>query len=297
MRMTAKMTVAIGCLMILTQVAWGSELIGGYFNSGTREAALAIQSGRQRIQVMNVALKLRWGGAEYGSGKLFVVDFANRITEYRATFRDRTGVSIALPQGAYDKVVILNRYGNIAWAAGLDDDEILRLLPGDFQAQGGVIASAQNIPLFGALRYSSHVLREMWAPADEMADMLLISVRWMAGPNVEKLLRDMMEKNGPNFLKGVSLVAQGGDGSGGNGIVNPAAQGDDGSGGNGIVNPVAQGGDGSGGNGMIAQGGDGGGGNGLVNDLVMTCGVQDWGKMPNVRGLTAMTIGKIIAIQ
>lgn len=270
--------ITVGMALMTAGSAWGSELIGGYLNSKTRDAAMAIQSGRQRIQIINTAKRLQWGGAQYGSGKLFVVDSFNRISESRFTFRDRLGVVIAVPQGAYDKVVVLNRYGAIAWAAGLDDSEIRQFIPRELQAEGSAIANAQETPLFGAIRYSSHVLREMDADADTMADMFLTSVRWMAGNGVEKLLRTFMEKNGANPLNGISSVAQGGDGNGGDGL-------------------VAQGGDGNGGDGLIAQGGDGNGGDGLVNDLAIQFGQQTWEKTPHVRGLNAVSVGKVIILQ
>lgn len=313
LRKAVTMSVIAGCLIASSPAAWGGDLVGGYLNSRSREAALAVQSGNQRVQIINTAKKIQWGGTQYGSARLFVVDAAGRVMEYRRAFRDRIGHVVSLPQTASDKVIILNRYGNIALVAGFDDSDVAALVPRDGVAQANVIALAQKTPLFGALRYSSHVLRDYKADSASTADMLLTSVRFMAGADVQNLVWQLMAKSAPNYLKGItpvaqggdgsgggSLVAQGGDGSGGGSIVNPIAQGGDGSGGGSIVNPIAQGGDGSGGGSLvnpIAQGGDGSGGGSIVNDLSVKVGQQTWTTVPAVRGLNALTQGRVISLQ
>ncbi len=284
--------------MAMAASAFGSDLSAGYLNSKSREASVSFQDNAQRIQITTTAMKFYWGRAEQGSGKLFVVDSRGNIQTPRGTFRDAIGHSVALPTSSDDKVVVLNRYGNIAWAIGLDDVEILALAPRDAQNVARLVIEAQKRPLFGALRYSSSVLSNMKSDADTIAAMFLSSVRMMGGSDVEQLTRKLMEKNAAGHLKGVSLVSQGGDGSGGTGKV---AQGGDGSGGTGLVNPIAQGGDGSGGTGLvnpIAQGGDGSGGTGYSADVAIKLGsITGMNTLPAIKGLSAVAKGKVVIIQ
>lgn len=306
---TSQPTLILTAALMMATSAWASDLTGGYLNSKSREAALAIQDGYQRIQITSTATKLHWGNADYGSGKLYIIDARGNIQTARREFRDNAYHAVALPLGSDDKVVVLNRYGNIAWAMGLDDAEILRLVPRDKQALARVVVEAQKRPVFGALRYSSHILKNMRADADSVADMYLASIRWMAGNDVEQFVRHLkgisLVSQGGDGNGGTGLVAQGGDGNGGTGLV---AQGGDGNGGTGIVSQggdgnggtglVAQGGDGNGGTGIVSQGGDGNGGTGYVNDVEMKLGtVQSMAKIPAIKGLSAVAKGKVVILQ
>lgn len=255
----------LAAAMLMAPSAWASDLTGGYLNSKSREAALVLQDGNQRIQITNSATKLHWGDAEYGSGKLYIIDARGNIQVARREFRDNANHTVALPYGSDDKIVVLNRYGNMAWAIGLDDAEILRLVPRDKQTLARVVVEAQKRPLFAALRYSSYILQDMRADADSVVEMYLMSIRWMAGNDTEQLVRQ--------------LVSQGGDGNGGSGL-------------------VAQGGDGNGGSGFVSQGGDGNGGSGIVNDVQVNAGaVQGMNKLPAIKGLSAVAKGKVVILQ
>lgn len=303
---------AVGMLGVaMVTSASGSELAAGYLNSNSREASIVLQDNAQRIQITNTANKFYWGKVEQGSGKLFIVDSRGNIQTARTAFRDRLGHGVAIPVSNDDKVVVLNRYGNISWAIGLEDAEIMALAPRDATRLAQVVIEAQKRPVFGALRYSSPVLTDMHGDTDAIAATFLNSVHLMAGGDVELMVRRLMEKNSAGFLNGVSLVAQGGTGGGG-GTGSPVAQG--GTGGGGGTGLVAQGGTGGGGGtGIVAQGGTGGGGGtGLVEqggtgggggtghsaDVAIKLGsVTSMNAIPAIKGLSAVAKGKIVIIQ
>ncbi|PIR20028.1 MAG: hypothetical protein COV45_08625 [Deltaproteobacteria bacterium CG11_big_fil_rev_8_21_14_0_20_47_16] len=278
MSTSIKVVTVIFTIVLMATSVNASELKGGYLNSATREAMIRVDDNRASIHLYNNPLPMQFGDGEYrGTGKLFVVYYWGWTREVRGRFVDRQGHMVATPSDGYDKVIYLNRYGNITAAAGLDDQEIAAFFPRDQQRNVALVANAQKRPLFAAMRYSSDVLSKMHAASDEVAQTYAMSAGWMGGYDVKNFMQQLLDLSqsregssiaamrslfnvranvttGKTVAFGVSLVAQGGNGTGGS---NPIGQGGNGTGGS---NPIGQGGNGTGGSNPIGQGGNGTGG-------------------------------------
>lgn len=283
--------IGLSILFIVTIMSKGAnaDVIGGYINSHSQEFTVMFDALSTQKILLGASLEsIRINeAADHAKGQLYIVNPDGRFKIAAKSFRDKTGVTIAVPFDNFDKVVFLDERMKIKGGLGFSTYEVKKLATARKLTEVARVSELLDHQgdIFEALEYAREAAEEGSDMSDEERSELFTStVAFTGGKIAGDVVRGILtaaetddavpfqglrnillgEEDSltlDKFIPGVDLISNGDNGGGGNGgLIN---NGDNGGGGNGGY--IANGDNGGGGNGgYIANGDNGGGGNGGI---------------------------------